>query len=485
MPVSPLYIFLAGVIITTLGGCGGGSSSPSSQCKPSDIQIDFPVNYLLSSTELRIQTTGGYLKTLIGPWGAHVPAYTGHAEGDAKSNWMALLVSNRSELTELKNYGLIPGTCEKGDVCGLPLSVIQLRIPTYISPNDDFEVSEVYVEAIDASATTSPFGNRQWHVNGTLCGYRLSFGHLQGVSETLRQKIISSGYSDPNLDTTVGKNLITGAPVILNMGDEIAQPQIRMTEVPGYPGYYTGWGSIEAVPWAQMEYTINDMNLEAKEGGEIPMYHLLPQSIQDKLLGTIVADFNDPDSFRFDQPWISAWLARSELVLYTRPLVKRYDYSSIYAGLGGWWERSDTTCLPYKDPKCDQMFSIFKIQKGGPVYDPSFYYSPEQNYIVAIEGTPAKPYGEYFGDVISPVSPGSTSGTMVIRWREPGGNLFQAIAYYLDPAVKLLKIRWGITVPDLNNVVTPTVPTNTDVCNGTTLTCQSHDTYWTGKGGPL
>ncbi|MDH5407166.1 MAG: hypothetical protein OEY00_00995 [Gammaproteobacteria bacterium] len=480
-------LLLVVLLITSCSSGNGNNEQGNDQllntrCDRSNLTLEFPFNYTLNDDSILIHTDGGDIATTTIPWGAHVQPYTGHPEGNAKSGWVGLFATDYAQLTELENSGVIPGVCEQGDVCGLPLSSITSRIVNYVMSWDGFKVTEVRLGQIVPIDTV--FGNQDWLVNGEVCGYRYRFGHTQKISKTLRDKMVAAGYTDPYSLTTASDNLITGDPIILNKGDEVAEPRIQMLEVPGHPGYFKGVNAVEAVPWLQAEFDINDSYLSEDEGWSVhPIFRLFPQAIQDQLYNIMAYEYLKPDSFHFKQSWVQPWLANAEFVLYTELNMHFDDYSSIYSALGGWWERSDQPCTPYDNVKCDQMFSIFKIHKDTIAYDDSLYYSPDINYLVALSGTPVLS-GTMFGEVLSPLDPDPISGVLTVRWRRFLNFYYQGIAYRLDSAKKQLKIRWSDEVTDILDVVLPSVPNDSDSCDGVSITCQSHVGYHGGTGGP-
>jgi hypothetical protein len=76
-----------------------------------------------------------------------------------------------------------------------------------------------------------------------------------------------------------------------------------------------------------------------------------------------------------------------------------------------------------------------------------------------------------------PADPDPSAGTLVVKWRNfSGGELgYQGLGYRLDTDGRILRIAWGAMAPSEAAVVLPPVPANTDVCDGTTLTCHNHD----------
>lgn len=480
-----LATLLMGMVVLMLTACGGGGSDaggggseppppppPPASCDDAAVSNDIPFQYALTPGYLAIQTPGGVLKTLIGPWGAHTQPHTGHAEGDAKANWSGLFATRYDELTELAGDG--DGICQKGEVCGLPASAIDARIPQYVAPDDNLKIWSARVEGIVTAGDT--YGSvLQWRIESSLCNYHYAFGHVGKVAGDLRNKMVAAGYVDPWTIAGITDNLITGDAIFLNNGESIGVPQIIAKEIAGHAGYYMGGGAFLQSPWAQIEFVGHRVYIE-------PFYAWLPIALQDQLRSILYADAFNPDSFRYDHPFLrdQDWLWRAEVTLWTAPYSDYNDFSSIFARLGGWFENNPGGCTA-GSALCDETFSIFPIVKSSPLYDPGRYDSVAVSYLVSKQRPTVAPYIYKWGEVVEPADPNGLSGSMIIKWRVENATTvlnYQAISYYLNPAAKLLKIRWGSIVADRAAAVAPAVPTDTDNCDGTTLTCLNNDGWW-------
>jgi hypothetical protein len=218
-------------------------------------------------------------------------------------------------------------------------------------------------------------------------------------------------------------------------------------------------------------------------------------------------DMLDGTSFRYMS--VSAqdrwrWAAETDLDALLQ--TDAGDYTSIFGGLGAWWERSfnpayvcaDNGHGQYTSPGCpasfastgeyDEFFGIYAIQKNSPLYDSDNYHSASINHLVLRAQAGASVGQSYTwidqGEVLSPASPNPISGTLLIKWRMINsqystGPRYQKIAYLVDTTLKRMKIRWGTlrtTAGAANNeVVNP--PGRTTVCDpfAPTLRVTCHD----------
>jgi hypothetical protein len=82
-----------------------------------------------------------------------------------------------------------------------------------------------------------------------------------------------------------------------------------------------------------------------------------------------------------------------------------------------------------------------------------------------------------FGEVVDPASPDPVSATLVVKWRDFGGTVqgYQSLAYRLDEAGRTLRIAWGAIAPSPAGITMPSVPDDSDPCDGSSLTCRNHE----------
>lgn len=475
------------LLISNCSGGGGGAGDDSGNgdqeqeagCDDSLITPDIPFEYSFSDTYLLLHTPGGDLKTSAAPWGTHVPAYTGHPQGDTKANLNGLYATTGSELTELSSSSP-NGLCDSfEDICGLPLNYVSQRIPLYIVTTETLEIFEVRVTRLDEFPPNDLDGDLQWSVSGRACNYIYNFDHVGNLHENLRQAIVNAGYEDPAVQTQAGDNLITGEPVVLNKGDAIGTPQIRAAIDSNYPDYYIGAGLMS--PWAQIEFTIENPHLTGDYAQG--MYRFFSSDLQDKFRSIIYYEATNPDSIRYrSYPDSEDWLTHAELVLNAGEPYKWDDYSTLYTNLWGWWEGDHTPCTYYQEPRCDESLSLFPIHKESPYYDNALYHSADVDYLIYREKGKAHQIGSLygFGEVLAAnpaISDANTQGTMTIKWRDRDVIYYQALAYHLDVENKYLKIRWGVESTNLANVLVPDILDKGVVCDNETTVCFTHNNY--------
>jgi hypothetical protein len=341
--------------------------------------------------------------------------------------------------------------------------------------DDGFEVRIVRAEGVTTAGDTY-VSNLQWRIEASLCSYHFGIGHVAEISEDLRNRMVAAGYTDPWTVTGITDNLITGDPIILSKGESLGVPHVVAQEVSGHPGYYRGGGAFSQTPWAQIEFFGYRAYLE-------PFYSWLPASTQNGLRDILYAEASNPDSFRYDSgSGIVDWLWKAEMDLWTADFADNDDFSSIFSRLGSWWE-NPAGCTP-GTALCDEVFAIFPIIKTSPFYDAALYDSTDVSYLVhhwqadAVRGPGFKKHWEW-GEVIEPAAPGGVSGSMTIKWRRDhftDVTSYQAISYQVFPGDRILKIGWSSRSSDRSSVTAPPIPTDSDVCDGVTITC--HTSGW-------
>jgi hypothetical protein len=467
-------------LLAVTAACGGhhedapGSNGGPPVCDRAAEPFDFPFTYRIADDFVYIRTkSGGEMPAAPGPWGGHAPGIVGHAEGKSGADWEAYYALSPAGLTELENHGSVPGVCEAEDVCGMTLDELAAGIIEYTAVSDGMTVQTVTLSRLD-DIDAIPFTDQVWTIEVWNCSTTLIVGHVQRISEPLRQKMIAAGYVDPATVTTPSGNLITGDPVVLDRGDAIGEIQVRASPIAGHPGYYQ-WGELaQATPWNQIEFSMIDHAVPQDElSCGRPETMSFPVETQKKLEQVMLHEYLRPDDWRYGDS--VHWLTAAEMVLHAAERACRQDYTSILADLGAWWERSAPGCSGWNEPGCDFVFSIWPIHTESTVYDPSEYVSPEVRYLVQRTAAGASPQ---YGEVLEPSLPDLAAGTFTIAWHVPGAALrYQGVAYRADPEAKHLLLRWGTEVDSAAAVVMPAVPVPGDACDGVVTTCHDHINY--------
>lgn len=455
--------------------------SPDFSCDCAHADADLPFQYSLSTEKLLLLTEGGALYGMISPWGAHTEPFTGHYNGNHKSDWTAAYVESYEDMTELTPSNQ-NGICERGETCGVHRSRIAEKQLKYIAPGHRFMVTGVFYQK--GKIPSNEFqGEMGYQVEGWACNYRYVLPYIRSVSTVLREKMIATGYEDPHSKTEDGfgnpqsndfnpDNLIKGSPIVLNKGDEIGMLQIRVETVRGYPDYYKGWGGFGIAPSSTLEFTVS--NLSLMDGYDTGVFRLLPERTQDGLLDAFHAEAKKGEnSLKFGSHMQNAWLWKAEMVLNASEPDLYGDHSSIFSWTGGWLEIPSTVgCKSWVDAGCDESLAIFKIHKNTPFYESKFYDSPSVSYLVHSRKGAG---GLVAGEVLSPSEPDPIQGVLVIKWRS-GSTEFQKIAYRVEPKNKRIKIRRGGTsFIASNKIEDPTIPTAVDSCDSENVVCMDHN----------
>jgi len=472
------------------GSKEGGSScpkmnygSPDFSCDCSHVDVDLPFNYSVDSENLFLNTDGAPVKTFISPWGAHAEPFTGHYTGNHKSDWQAVYAASFDEMTELAGDG--DGICERGEKCGVHRDQIASRQVQYVSPGNRFMVTDVFITSTYPGRGNEFSGEISWQVTGWLCNYRYTMGYIDKIDRLLREKMIAAGYSDPDLESEAlgglpgnagfnPKNLITGAPIVLEKGDGIGLLNIRAEEIPSYPGYFRGWGGMGIVPYSPLEYNVDNLSLTDGYNGGI--YKLLPQKLQDSLEDVFYAEARKGnDSIKFSVAENNKWLWAAQMKLSASEPVKYDDHSSIFSWLGGWGENnSNKNCQGWDSRFCDQRFALFKIHKDTPFYDANLYDSSDVSFLVTKAVSNRLLVN---GEVLSPANINPISGILLVKWRT-GWNKYQRIAYRIDAENQVMKIRWGVAGDSTESASNPEIPTDSENCDGEVLVCMDHNNHF-------
>lgn len=460
--------------------CGDNYGSPDFSCDCSHVNADLPFHYSLTSDRLLLLTDGGPLHGVVSPWGAHTEPFTGHFNGNHKADWGALYAASFDEMTELTPSNQ-NGICEQGETCGVLRSKVASRQLKYIAPDNRFMITGVFYSK-GKNRPNEFQGEMGYQVEGWLCHYRYTMPYMRGLSQVLREKMIAAGYEDPHSKTEDGfgnpqsnsfnpDNLIKGAPIILDKGDEIGLLEIRAEAVPGYPDYYRGWGGTGHVPYSALEFTMS--NLALMKGYDTGLYPLLPKRTQDALLDVFYAEVKKGrNSIKFGPHMHNEWLWKAEMVLNASEPERYQDYSSIFTWTGGWLETPNTAnCKGWVDTWCDESFTIFKIHKNTPFYEPRFYDSQNVNYLVHYRKAAE---GVMVGEVLSPSEPNPIQGVLVIKWRSVS-NQYQKIAYRVEPENKQIKIRLSTrSFRTTNEIEDPAIPVSSEPCDSENVVCLNH-----------
>ena len=406
-------MLILGLGFPILGCSGGGGGSDPVTC---DLQDIFPFNYTLTDQYLLLDGDSGQVKTTIHPFGTHVLPHTGHAIGKSSSDWNGLYATTYSELTYVSG-GDGSAPCNAGDTCGISLTDINNRWPSYIAPIDGFEIYSVELLENDVSTDEHISGSQHWRVQATVCDdtYDYSMGHMANISRTLRDKIVAQGYQDPWTLTETNSDIITGNSITLIEGEEIGKPQVLGTLIDGTDGMYSGPGGGMETPWVEIEY---DINAVADDELIHSKYSLFSSDDQVMFQQTINYEGGQAESFIYSPSYLHPWLWRAEMRLHMVETIRFNDVSAITAHLGSWWEYRANGCAA-DCSNCDNIFVIFPIAKDTIFYDASLYTSADVSYL-----TFKHIYGDdtldRFGEVMLSSTLDPTRDQLLIKWRTLG-----------------------------------------------------------------
>ncbi|MES0489479.1 MAG: hypothetical protein ABUK01_05760 [Leptospirales bacterium] len=450
-------------------------------CEGLTIHFDFPLIYNVDGDNLRLMSSGGtWINTAINPWGAHVPIYTGHVEGNGKSDWTSYATTDYAEMTVLGPGGANGKCGGPEETCGMHIDELLALNPPYVAPEDGFRVKSVVLEAINDPMSEAT-GGTKWRVDGNICNIAYSFMHVGQISDVVADQMVEKGYQDPRTATGdhIDINLIADPanPVVLADGDYIAFAEIFAKEIDGHPGYYETSLEHQLFPNSHLEFRAWDYR-RPDLGSSFPMFLLLENdAILDKFKQFLVTPypmflFNDPDNEL-------TWLWAAEAVPWTTESASNEDYSSIHSSLGGWFEKAmPAPCVELAND-CDQLLSIFRIHKNSIFYDSNLYSSADSNYLLYYRHDnseePTFANGVY-GELLSPLYPDPLKGNFRVKWGSPNAAkpLYQVIAYRVSPGQEIMRVFFGPLLSDKNAMVDIIVPNGTEVCDGVNVVCFNH-----------
>jgi hypothetical protein len=432
-------------------------------------------------TRLEAPTAAGQpVYVSIGPYGGHFGPLTGDPSGEAKANFVGFLAEDDSDMEELDGDG--DGIREPGEVWGFPVGgdltgdSVRLRRPPFIAP----AAGSVRSVAYEAGPAGAYFDNEpQWKIELELPGrVRYAVGHIGRISPPLRGLVLAAtGVDTDTFSGPPGTDLLAGYdPIPVAAGTELALPQILADPVPGHPGYWVGGGSFLEWPWAQIEFQVPfSIDEDAGLGADFCVYRFFSADRRGELQALMDADMLDPDSQRYrDRPFYGRWhwSAEGGLCQAESPLPR--DFSDLYTGLGGWFER------PEAGTTADELFSFVPIDTSAAVYDPANYDSAEVAHLV-IRNLQPGPYSWTMPDDTTAVvflAVGEvlerSADAMLVKWRDLNSSnpvAYQRLAYRLD--TDGLTIRWGDFESTSGAAVQPTLLPS-DPCDDTTVLCYDH-----------
>jgi hypothetical protein len=129
-------IFINLVLGSSLFLAGSQSNSESSACS-NLTGISLPFDYVEEESVLWLEAADGSsekLRLSLGPFGAHVPMFTGHYVGNSKQDLQAHYAASWAEMNVLEDDN-VNGVCDAGEVCGIPQAQLLERAPVYRVPD--------------------------------------------------------------------------------------------------------------------------------------------------------------------------------------------------------------------------------------------------------------------------------------------------------------------------------------------------------------
>jgi len=449
------------------------------ECANKVVTFDLPFVYDTSGEHMRLMSNSGWVSTSMYPWGAHVNPYTGHKEGNAKSDWASWVVLDFQDMQVLDPDDENQVCDNQYETCGLPLEQLLSANPPYIAPATGFRVKSLILEDTNINMSEAT-GGTKWRIEANICNYHYTLLHVGSVSSILRLRMLDAGYKDPDTvtDDDIGMNLIDPQnPIAFTQGEAVAYPEMAANQVPGHPGFYKSSLSGDFLfPNAHIEFVTRDYSLPNQAIG-FPMFLMMEnQAVVDNLMQYLAAPF---PSFKFSDP-AKEWLWRAEAVPWTTESASVEDYSSIYSSLGGWFELATNPPCQMSMPDCsDQQFSIFPVHKDSDYFNPTLYNVSDINYLLYYRHWGDSAFiidNGAFGQLLEPTIPDPLSDVLTVRWGDPSSNnpLYQKIAYRVSPEENLMRVKFSPLSESRRSIRDVTVPDGMEICDGGNIVCFNH-----------
>lgn len=299
-------------------------------------------------------------------------------------------------------------------------------------------------------------------------------------STAVIELLVAGGNIDPTGDDVpMGENLVVN-PVVVPAGTPIARPWLAHKTLPN-PEYITGSGTVPDVPWQVIEWRA--IHLNSQDNLMRAEYSYMEPSLRNALEDILLAQPSRPDGFRYDAPFIKDWQYRAEHVLIATAPFSIQGGKELTAGRGAWFEHpeDDSPCTPMSDDACNEYFSIFRIHKDGPLYEPNLYSSKDVSWLVFRRTTENNFNDKKFGELVQPFEPDPYEGTLLVRWRKEFETTLQRIAYRIDDEGRMRR-RLGDEVDAAMVASYDDVPDvapldGTEPCQGAGVTCSTQLGY--------
>ncbi len=461
--------------------------------------LDLPWNYTVAPAGDRLDTPTDRdpVHVSIGVYAGHFQPHAGHAYGDPKTNNIGFLPLDDSELDELIGDGIgnDDGVCEPNETCayygGLSGDgscvqdgcLVRDRTPVYVAPQSG-RITRIQFEG---GPTGVYFDDPpHWEVELTFgSGIRYRLGHVAAFEGSFAAKVAAATGCDPDNWALCGLNdgdslleeLAGDAPIPVAAGESICVSQIMAPEMPGYPGYHLGDGGHRLYPWAQMEIFVTAI-VDGRELN-VSMYQCLSDQVHETLEDVAMTDMLEPQSMRYvkSEAW-ERWKWAAETALSNGEARLKVDFSTLFSGLGGWFERQEVGTTP------DEIFGWVPMRRDGLAYDSSLYDPIDPDAVILRQrqhGLDPFIWDMPDGSTVEPYYPGAevlehTANNWLLKWRDiaytPGDiPVYQRAAYLLDE--NGLKVKWG-TFGNTPAEAPQPVLSPGEACNDNDVLCYNH-----------
>ncbi|RMH36574.1 MAG: hypothetical protein D6689_22270 [Deltaproteobacteria bacterium] len=487
---------LAAAATAALAACagGGGAAEPGgADGGPAGRTVSLPFAHRVDDRGHLLVEAGPHSYVAeIGPWGTVVPPFTGHAEGDWKSNGFVHIVPDGAAV-ELVGVGggNGDGVCDPGEVCGVDAPTALANGVWYTVEDEGVTLRRVELDLRPRDGFV-PGETGLYSVAVEVGGLVLHFGHGAELSPYIEQ-LLEEHVPDQWADLREhGGAVDLVDPIDLARGERVVRAQVSyMSEVE--QSGRTLYHAVSVIEWMLFP---DDLDFDYQSPNPWPcMFQFVSAADRDALQTALTRSILDPiPSGRFSPvtyPQVTPFLATAAQLCATDAYVPGGRFDRLRLAGSNTWIDNPTT--PFRA----DVFSVYDIRRGevfdalASDIDPSaelmlfreLALRAERGAGVALsEGgvvTGVRSVGgEVLGLDVASDTPASSSFVVRIRWAY-GDGADALLGRYWPVRYRLLAdrvaVHWGAAAPDRASAVVPPEIGDDPRCDGAPVVCYDHD----------
>lgn len=458
------------------------SSSPPPPGEPTGLffDLEFDLDLEGNATEAYVRTISGERAILTyTPAPSHAFTHSGSPVLENKANFGAYPLIPLAMLEEISGDG--DGVCEPLESChDTEAQAVANRIP--LRTHVRMRVAEVSLNAIEDVTPPSSLhvgSPYHWGVRFEVGDYTIQWGHIGWIAGALRQRILDAGGPDP--DTYSGPTqtniLPEGVEIILEPGELFAYPQAaRLCFQQLSPGACVGFHQIEFFMYRRAEPAFPGDAWHR----EVSPYLFLTDSERHDLVSAMHHHMRTETGIYRNRA-SDRWLYSAEAALETVDPDVYEDALTLLGRFGEWYDNQEIhgRCTA-PAPSCDDALVFWPMVRDTPVFDPALYHRPGITTLAAAsERRAGSDSAFYLGEVIDPLEPAPTAGSVTVKWRMNGiatlaAPLYQAYRYALVGAeLRVVRGTRVITEAEANAQRASLADPATSPCDGVNVLCMT------------